>query len=39
MANRMVVGHKTTLLTIINQKGDGAADARAKKIAALYMGT
>lgn len=37
MANRMVFGRKGTLLTVINQKGDAAADARAKKIAAVYM--
>jgi hypothetical protein len=38
MANRSVYGHKSTLLTIINQKADPAADVRAKKIVAIYNG-
>jgi hypothetical protein len=36
MTSRTVVGRKATLLTIINQRGDAAADARAKRVAAVY---
>jgi hypothetical protein len=36
MSSRTVVGHKATILTVINQRGEVAADARAKRIATLY---
>jgi len=36
MTSRTVVGHKATILTVINQRGEVAADARARRIATLY---
>jgi hypothetical protein len=39
MSNRTVAGHKSTLIIVINEKGDAAADARAKRVIALYSAT